>query len=176
MRVGRVLLGLSTALAGGVVAGLLAAAIVPFAFGARPMTVMSGSMAPAIETGDAVIVDSVDPHDVRVGEVVTFRDPQHNDRLITHRLRGVRYDGARAQFVTRGDANNKGERWSVPVEGTIGRVVYRLPRAGYLSRAAASPRGPILLVIVPALLLGGWALVRIWRPAGRDDASGGALA
>ena len=164
-------LRLTFALAGGLLAGFLAAVVVPLAFGAHPMTVMSGSMSPAIDTGDAVVVAPIRPVEARVGEVITFRDPRRRGRLITHRVRGLRRDGAMLRVVTRGDANNTSEQWSVSATGEIGRVVYRLPRAGYLSRAAAGPLGRVLLVILPALGLGIWALVRVWRPDRADAVS-----
>ena len=159
---------MAVAVAAGLLFGLVAAAMVPLAFGAHPMTVMSGSMHPAIDTGDAVVVAPIRPVDARVGEVVTFRDPRRrgaSGRLITHRIRGMRRDGDTVRMVTRGDANNASEQWSVRANGEIGRVVYRIPRAGYVSRAAATPVGRVLLVMLPALALGIWALVRVWAPA-----------
>jgi signal peptidase len=160
------------AVATGLLFGLLAATTLPLAFDAHPMTVMSGSMHPAIATGDAVVVHPIRPVDARVGEVITFRDPRRHgshSRLITHRVRGIRRDGAMVRVVTRGDANNTSENWSVHANGEIGRVVYRIPRAGYVSRAAATPAGRVLLVMLPALMLGIWALVRVWAPAPAPD-------
>ncbi len=155
-------------LAAGVLTGLIAAVVVPVALGAHPLTVMSGSMHPAIATGDAVVVAPIKASRMRVGEVVTFRDPhRQRHRLITHRVRGLERAGGVFKVVTRGDANNASEHWRVPVGGEVGKVVYRLPMAGYLSRLAASPRGRVVMVFLPLLLLGGWALVRIWRPAPR---------
>lgn len=169
MRALALAVGLALRIGAGLVAGLLAAVVVPLAFGAHSFAVMSGSMAPAIDTGDVVVVSPLSPAEARPGEVVTFQDPD-GSRLITHRVRGVSRRGDSVRFITRGDANDKGERWSVPASGEIARVAYRLPRAGYLSRTAASPAGRLALVIGPALLLGGWALARIWRPR-RAEAS-----
>ena len=36
---------------------------------------MSGSMQPAIHTGDVVVDESIAPAEARVGDVVTFKDP-----------------------------------------------------------------------------------------------------
>lgn len=165
----RLALSVPLRVAGGLAVGLLAAAVVPLPFGAHDFAVMSGSMEPAIDTGDVVVVMPLDPREARAGDVVTFQDPG-GSRLITHRVQGARREGARVAFVTRGDANDKGERWSVPASGQIGRVAYRLPNAGYLSRAASSPSGRVGLVILPALLLGGFALARIWRPRSAVEA------
>lgn len=147
----------------GAAAGVVLSLTGPLAFGARPYTVMSGSMEPAIRTGDVVVVESVRPTEVSVGEVVTFADPSGADRLITHRLRARRIGSGKALFVTKGDANNSDERWRVPADGRIGRVVYRLPKLGYVAFAASTPFGR-LLVVVSVILLGVGQIVRIWRP------------
>lgn len=132
-------------------------------FGGRALTVMSGSMAPAIETGDVVVSRSVSPLDLRLGDVVTFRDPQDAKRLITHRVRGIRVAGGEARFVTKGDANNSAEEWSVPSDGTVGLVLFRLPKLGYAMHWLGHPLARLALVVAPALLLGAYELRRIWR-------------
>lgn len=143
---------------------LVALALVgPFAIGARPYTVMSGSMEPAIDTGDAVVVKRIEPAQARLGDVVTFPDPNGDARLLTHRVRGIQR-GAVVRFVTKGDANTEVERWKVAADATIGRVLYRVPRAGSAAHLARSPAGRVGLVGIPAVLLGLWLLVRIWRP------------
>jgi signal peptidase len=71
-------------------------------------------------------------------------------------------------MITKGDANNSVERWSLPLSGTIGRVAYRLPRLGY---ALAFTRGPIshvVLIVIPVVILGVAELYRIWRPRRRE--------
>jgi signal peptidase len=146
---------------------LLGLALVgPFAVGARPYSVMSGSMEPAIDTGDAVVVKRIAPAQAQLGDVVTFPDPGGSGRLLTHRVRGVQRGGV-VRFVTRGDANREVERWKVRSDATIGRVLYRVPYAGRAAHLAHSQAGRIALVGVPAVLLGLWTLVRIWRPRER---------
>jgi signal peptidase len=153
-------------------AGLVVALALPFAGGARPYTVMSGSMEPAIDTGDVVIVRFIRPADARLGDVVTFDDPRHSGRLITHRVRAMSYRGDRLRFVTKGDANTAVERWSVPERGRIARVAYRIPTVGRVELAAGSGGLRLALVVLPALLLGAWLIRLIWRapPPGEEVA------
>jgi signal peptidase I len=131
--------------------------------GFRALTVLSGSMEPTIDTGDLVIGRWIAPAEARVGDVVTFREPGSR-RLITHRVRSVRVVKGRVRVVTRGDANNASERWSVPADGRISRVGYRLPKAGYVKAWLGSRYGRLGLITIPALLLGILELARIWRP------------
>lgn len=151
----------------GVVACAAAVALavgLPHLFGFKSFTVMSGSMEPAIGTGAVVVERPIAPSEARVGDVVTFKDPEGGDRLITHRVESVRVRGGTARFVTKGDANNTVERWNVQADGSIGRVLYDVPKVGYVMAYAGGRHGRMLLLVLPVLLLAGYELVRIWRP------------
>jgi signal peptidase len=149
----------------------------PLAFGDQPRTDLSGSMEPAISPGDVVIDEQIAPTAAQVGDVVTFRDPEDQDKMLTHRVVGVRRAGSHLWFTTQGDANNTREHWRVPADGQIGRVVYTVPWVGHVAVLARQPLGWALLVGIPALLIAAEELVRIWRPRPRSrggrDAVGG---
>ncbi len=149
---------------GGFGLGLLAAAGLPGLVGLRSLTVLSGSMRPTIGPGDVVVVERIDPREARVGDVVSFVDPEDPRRILTHRVRDLAVEGPTVAFVTKGDANSAPERWRVPATGTIGRVVYRVPLVGYLLLRAGSRAGRLLLVALPAVALGALEIRRIWRP------------
>jgi signal peptidase len=155
--------GLLAGIVVGFLMGMALAVVAPAAVGWRTLSVMSGSMSPAIATGDAVVTRPVRPSSLRAGDVVTFRDPEGTDRLITHRVRWVRSLDKTVEITTKGDANNTGERWQVAVDGRVGRVVARLPRAGFVLAPSASPLGRLALVALPTFLLGALSLVGIWR-------------
>lgn len=167
----RVATAMRAALAGAALTLLLLLCLPPL-FGFRPLAVLSGSMEPAIGTGDLVVSRRIAPARARVGDVVTFREPG-SGRLVTHRLRSIHIEGATARMVTKGDANNAPERWSVAAGGAIGRVELRVPRLGFVAIWINSPYGRIGLVAVPALLLLAWELALIWRP-GRPRREAGA--
>jgi signal peptidase len=124
-------------------------------------------MEPAIAAGDVVIDERISPTSARVGDVVTFRDPEDQSRLITHRVRGIRRQGAHLWFVTQGDANNTTEHWRIAAGGELGRVAYTVPWVGHVAVLSHTPLGLALFLIVPLLLLGLDELARIWRPAER---------
>jgi signal peptidase len=150
--------------AGGFCFALLIAAVAPMALGLHTYTVRSGSMTPAIRTGDIVVDQPISPTDAAAGDIVTFKDPEGSDRLITHRARAISRSGDRIDFVTRGDANNTLEHWSVPANGRIGRVLFRVPAIGYPLTWIGSGLGRLGLIVIPALALLCLGLVRIWAP------------
>jgi signal peptidase len=143
---------------------IVLAVALPSLFGLRDLTVLSGSMEPTISTGDIVVERQISPLDVRLGDVVSFKDPEDPSILITHRVQSmVVHDGV-VSFVTKGDANTGVERWKVSSDGTIGKVEYHVWRLGYLLFWIRGRLGRVVLVVVPAVLLGAYELVRIWRP------------
>jgi signal peptidase len=148
---------------------IVLAVTLPSAFGLRDLTVLSGSMEPTISTGDVVVERQISPLDARLGDIVSFKDPEDASILITHRVQSmVVHDGV-VSFVTKGDANTGVERWKVSADGTIGKVEYHVWHLGYLLAGVRGRLGRLLLVVVPAILLGAYELVRIWRPKDETD-------
>jgi signal peptidase len=163
MKALRTLVRFVAGIAIGLALGVTALVAIPNVIGGRSFTVMSGSMSPAILTGDVVIDERISPLDARIGDIITFKDPRRS-RLLTHRLRSVRRHGDLVEMVTKGDANNTVERWAIPVRGELGRVRYRVPTVGRLLWRTRTPQARIFMVAVPALVLGLWELMSIWRP------------
>jgi signal peptidase I len=161
---------------GGFVIALLVAAVAPLAIGLHTYAVQSGSMTPTIDTGDLVITRTITPTQAHIGDIVMFKDPEGSGRLISHRVRAVRERDGRSYFVTRGDANTGFEHWNVPDSGTIGEIVYRVPKLGFLLGRIGSTPGRIGLVVIPALLLLWLGLLRIWRPSSFDEEAAGSEA
>lgn len=137
----------------------------PYVLGGSSFTVMSGSMEPSIRTGDVVVDQKIRAVDAKVGDVVTFRDPEGSHELITHRVRRIRV-GANGivSFVTKGDNSNAMQRWTVPADGSIGLVRARVPYLGYALWETRQPLGRLLFVVVPAMLFAATELGRLWRP------------
>jgi signal peptidase I len=152
----------------GLLIGVTAAVTLPSAFGYKPLTILSGSMEPELKTGGIAVDETILARDARPGDIVTFADPEDKSRMITHRLRSIRIEGAKAFMVTRGDANDTSERWNTAVDAEIGRVAYSIPYAGYV-RSWIS--GQVARIAVLALLgvLGLWMLVDIWRDDDEEE-------
>lgn len=155
-------------IAWGFVIGLVVAVTVPAAFGLHPMTVLTGSMRPTIQPGDMVVDEPISPSQIRVGDIVTFREP-HGTRTITHRVREVSISEGQARVTTRGDANDTVEKWQVPVTGSVGRVVYQVPKIGYPVTWSHTRNGRLALISIPALALAIWAMLKIWRSTEQDE-------
>jgi signal peptidase len=132
------------------------------ASGHRVLIVRSGSMAPAIGTGDVAVTTVIGPSDVEIGDVVTFRDPSRSGDLVTHRVVKARSTLGRFRFLTKGDANTGTEQWSIDADGKLGRLWFTIPKAGYALAWAGDPRMRAGLLTAGAVILGFAAIRRIW--------------
>jgi len=88
------------------------------AFGLQAFTVMSGSMEPAIRTGDLIVAEHIALLDARPGDVVTFVDPLNRGRLITHRVRRAQASGTRSPSSPRATPTTPSNAGACPTAGT----------------------------------------------------------
>jgi signal peptidase len=131
--------------------------------GWQPLVERSASMAPAIATGDLLLVQRRRADLLRRGDVVTFADPHVRGRTLTHRVIAVRGAGDRLAVTTRGDANRGFEHWTIARDGTVGRLhrTISLPGVASVLLDRSHARGLIMLVL--SLLACGLTLWTIWR-------------
>lgn len=144
--------------------GLVAAAavaIVPALTGARAMTVLSGSMEPALPVGAVVVARETPAEQIAVGDVITYtdRDPDSPaTRVVTHRVIGVVQEPGGLAFATQGDANNAPDPGTTAAADVIGVQWYAVPWVGTIRESLTGPVGlsyaaGILLLILSAHLL-----------------------
>jgi signal peptidase len=130
--------------------------------GFRSLVVRSGSMEPALMTGDVILSHSVQPSSLHVGDIVTFVDATRDNVLVTHRVVEVHRLGPAYSFVTRGDMNTGVERWSIDATGTVGRLALRVPRFGFVVAWIAQPQVRAVLLLAALMPLATSVLRRIW--------------
>jgi signal peptidase I len=133
--------------------------------GYRVFIVRSGSMAPTIPTGSAVLVRGVPPESLRVGDVITFErtDGGQPPVTVTHRIVEIVQPGPPILFRTKGDANTVADPVTVSYVGDAGKVDAHVPFAGYALNAVGHPAARLALIGVPALLLGLSFIRDLWR-------------
>ena len=143
------------ALSVGAVSGVLCVlwALASLVFGLTPLVLVSGSMSPAIETGDLAVARSVPARELEVGDVVSV--VASGGVRVTHRVVSLEREGSRASLVLQGDANAAPD--ALPYEvSSVDRVVFHVPYAGRVVAALSSRTGLLALagVVAGLLLLG----------------------
>lgn len=147
---------------------------VPSVVGAEEsFVVLSGSMEPTLQSGDVVVVRSVEPAAVKEGDVITFRAPGDADKAerdrITHRVVEKKRTDSGVVYRTKGDANESPDPWRVQHSQVIGEVWFNVPVVGHVILFAQQPGGQILLIVIPGLLLIGSGLRTLYRSATTTD-------
>lgn len=132
----------------------------------RTMTVLTASMRPTHPAGSVIVSVPVPSSSVRVGDVITYRIPVEDRRIVTHRVVEVVEPGV---VRTKGDANNTPDAWTARLTGaTVWKVRGGVPALGFALGALqnrAARAGSLMLA--PLALAFVW-LRDIWR---RPDAS-----
>ncbi|AND38624.1 signal peptidase I SipW [Cytobacillus oceanisediminis] len=137
----------------------------PQAFGYQLKTVLSGSMEPAFQTGSVIAVkplSSEERKSLKKDDVITFQASE--EKLITHRVIGVSSSGDHVMYETKGDNNKTADMEPVLSENV--RAVYTgftIPYVGYFIDFAQSKEGSAILLIVPGILLLGYAAFTIFQ-------------
>ena len=111
--------------------------------------VRSESMKPAINMGDMVITGPLGGTlggVVRAGSIVTY---QRGEELVTHRVLSV--DGN--TLLTKGDAMDNPDPWSVTMSDVRGVYLFRIPYIGYVSSFIRTRLGWFLVIVAPATAL-----------------------
>ncbi|MDH4159994.1 MAG: signal peptidase I [Actinomycetota bacterium] len=164
----------------------------PLVFELRGQTLLvltSGSMDPKYPAGSAVVAEPVTPDQLRVGQVITFKETVEGSKYVTHRIVGLKtlpktdLDGTPllddkgaeipAYYVqTQGDGNLTPDPNLTPVQQVRFLVVDGYPGLGSWLLWSRTLTGKLLLFAPPFLLLL-LAEVWSWRPgrkaAGRQD-------
>lgn len=101
-------------------------------FPIKPTVVPSGSMIPVVYPGDIVIVAKTSGRNVNLGDFIEYHNPQENIDIV-HRVIEVQMEGAQRFFITKGDNNNAPDIDPVPEQNVIGKVVFTIPKVGWIS-------------------------------------------
>lgn len=94
-----------------------------------PVSVATGSMDPEIKIGDVVIVSKNDK-DISVGDIIQFK---RNGKTVIHRIISEQKQTENTVYITKGDANNTADDGYVTEDDIVGKVIYSVPKIGYLT-------------------------------------------
>ncbi len=135
----------------------------PSAFGYQFKTVLSGSMEPTFNTGSLIAVKPVeDTTIIGKDDIITFA--MEDGSLTTHRVMEVINNGDNVLFQTKGDNNEDMDTQPVLAENVT--AVYSgvtVPYLGYFIDFAKSSKGTAMLLILPGILLLGYAAITIYK-------------
>lgn len=137
----------------------------------RTLTVYTGSMTPTYPAGSIVIQTPVAVDEVQVGDVITYRIPVDDRRVVTHRVVEIVEPGAHPVVITKGDGNDEPDAWQAKLTGDVTwKTRAGIPLIGRGLETLRSPATARLTTLgLPVLLALLW-LKDIWRGPRRRPA------
>ena len=120
------------------------------------LTVIGGSMSPAIPLGAVIAVRPVDAAEIQVGDIIAYNssDPARSTLRVVHRVVAVETDAnGSLNFITKGDASGSEDIDVTSEANVIGRSWFSIPLLGYLWSYVRTPWLFILLVAVPGIAI-----------------------
>ncbi len=119
--------------------------------------VLTGSMLPEIQIKDVVLTKKVPPEKLKKGDIITFisSDQRFPGVIVTHRIVDIIHDSQTGtyQFQSKGDNNNVEDLALVEEYNIIGKVIFKIPKIGYIQEFIASKGGLIFVVLIPSLIV-----------------------
>ncbi len=118
--------------------------------------VSSGSMIPTLNVNDVLIVQGVDFNDIKVKDIIVFHSPSNYDKIIVHRVKDIKEVNGIRTITTKGDANPTvipGTDYPITKKEYIGKVIFVIPKLGYVTNIIPPPFNYIIVGIIIALVL-----------------------
>ena len=119
------------------------------------MRTLTGSMEPAIPVHSFIVTEGVDPAELQVGDIITFRATESSmeGALNTHRITSVHEDNGQLMFRTKGDANAVEDATPVAAVNVVGRVVFVSAALGTVVSLFSNPLVFFPFIILPLVVL-----------------------
>ena len=118
--------------------------------------VASGSMIPALEVYDVLIVSGHEQfEELEIGDIIVFNRPSDHNRVIVHRVASILDEDPRT-IRTKGDANPAsipGTDFPITEDEYIGKVAYTLPQVGYITQLLKPPINYVIIAIVIGIMI-----------------------
>ena len=115
--------------AGGVLALLVLAFVLPPAFGLSHSTVTDDAMSGTIERGSVVFAKARPVADLEIGDVITYPHPAKPGELVTRRIAAI----DAGMIWTSSDSTGALDPWTLPLDqATQALAVIDIPYAGYV--------------------------------------------
>ena len=136
-------------------------------------TIVSPSMVPSINVLDVVVTMRVDdPENLKKGDIITFNSTEYSYSgvTITHRISNIdKTSNGQYLFTTKGDNNNTEDSARTSFDKIYGKVLFRIPKIGYIQYYLSSILGWVAIIIVPAVMIIGYDIYKLIKTLRNSD-------
>lgn len=136
-------------------------------------TIVSPSMVPSINVLDVVVTMRVDkPEDLKKDDIITFKSTEYSYSgvIITHRITNIeKTSSGEYLFTTKGDNNNTEDSARISFDKIYGKVLFRIPKIGYIQYYLSSILGWVAIIVVPAIMIIGYDIYKLIKTLRSPD-------
>lgn len=134
-------------------------------------TILTQSMYPTIKAGDVVVTYMDENDSYNTGDVITFISNANGQITVTHRIEEVYEVNGQYSYKTKGDNNNTADKEIISSNNVLGKVVFKIPKAGYIQQFLVTKTGWIIAIVLPCLGIVIYDILRLFKTVTRKGVS-----
>ena len=130
--------------------------------GVRVFNIISESMIPKYNIGDVLVVKSLEPQNIKVGDDIAYigQESTFNQKIVTHQVIKIDYENGEYIFHTKGIANIL-EDPLVHQNQVFGKVVYKIWILSLISKILSNVYVVFFGIFVPIVILIFWTILKL---------------
>lgn len=130
--------------------------------GIRIFNIVSESMVPKYNIGDVLVVKSIEPQNIKVGDDIAYigQESTFNQKIVTHQVIKIDYENGEYIFHTKGIANIL-EDPLVHQNQVFGKVVYKIWILSFISKILSNVYVVFFGIFVPIVILTFWTILKL---------------
>lgn len=130
--------------------------------GIRIFNIVSESMVPKYNIGDVLVVKSIEPQNIKVGDDIAYigQESTFNQKIVTHQVIKIDYENGEYIFQTKGIANIL-EDPLVHQNQVFGKVVYKIWILSLISKILSNVYVVFFGIFVPIVILIFWTILKL---------------
>ncbi len=130
--------------------------------GIRIFNIVSESMVPKYNIGDVLVVKSIEPQNIKVGDDIAYigQESTFNQKIVTHQVIKIDYENGEYIFHTKGIANIL-EDPLVHQNQVFGKVVYKIWILSFISKILSNVYVVFFGIFVPIVILIFWTILKL---------------
>lgn len=125
--------------------------------------IVSRSMMPTINVNDAIVIKRENDDRYNVGDIISFFSTEYDrdGMVVTHRVVDKKDNGESSSYITKGDNNPVADGNSVNTSNVYGKVMFVIPKLGYIHNYLSNPINLIICLMIPISLVLIYEAIRI---------------
>lgn len=130
--------------------------------GVRVFNIISESMIPKYNIGDVLVVKSIEPQNIKVGDDIAYigQESTFNQKIVTHQVIKIDYENGEYIFHTKGIANIL-EDPLVHQNQVFGKVIYKIWILSLISKILSNVYVVFFGIFVPIVILIFWTILKL---------------